>query len=93
MFAGLPIVASRTGGIPELLQAGPRCLGRLVEPGQPTALAEGITLALNESMVRLQMAARARNCAESSFTDAHMVDRTLAAYAAVLTERGQATRT
>ena len=44
MACGLPIVASAIGGIPEVVK--PFC-GRLVEPGNPTSIAEGIEYLLN----------------------------------------------
>ncbi len=40
LAAGVPVVASRTGGVPELVDDG--CSGRLVPPGDPGALAEAL---------------------------------------------------
>lgn len=60
MAAGLPIVASRAGGIPEVLDGG--AAGLLVEPASAGALARGIeTLLLDPALgARLGRAARAR---------------------------------
>jgi glycosyltransferase involved in cell wall biosynthesis len=57
---GLPVVASRTGGIPEYLEEG--VTGFLVEPGDPAALAARIeALAADPSAVaRLGSECRAR---------------------------------
>ena len=60
MQAGLPIVASRVGGIPELLTDG--VTGRLVPPGDPAALASAIDEVLADPALarRLGEAARER---------------------------------
>lgn len=56
---GLPVIASRLGGIPELLAAGER--GWLVEPGLPSAWARTLAEAWNdlEGLSRKSSAARA----------------------------------
>lgn len=46
---GIPIVASRVGGLPEVL---PETMARFVPPGDPEALAEAIRAVLNEIAVR-----------------------------------------
>jgi glycosyltransferase involved in cell wall biosynthesis len=55
-----PIVATRVGGIPELIEHGQT--GWLVEPGSPSALAEGILALLNDRALceRLRESGRAR---------------------------------
>ena len=50
MARGVPVVATRAGGIPEILEpdgAGDAALGFLVEPGDVTDLAAGILMALD----------------------------------------------
>lgn len=50
MAAGTPVVATRVGGIPELLEAGRH--GHLVEPGDVHALARAIVSVLTEDKTR-----------------------------------------
>lgn len=58
--AGTPVVAARTGGTPEVVEEG--VTGRLVEPGDPAALAAAITdvLARREEMAAACRARAAR---------------------------------
>jgi len=46
MSVGTPVVASAAGGIPEVLQDN--CAGRLIRPGDATALADAVAAILNE---------------------------------------------
>jgi len=57
LASGLPVVAPRVGGIPELLD---ETNGVLVEPGDPAELARGITAALGRKFDRTEIARRAR---------------------------------
>lgn len=56
MYAGLPVVATRVGGIPNIVDEGTS--GLLVSPGQPQALAEAI-LELQRDPARRQAMGRA----------------------------------
>jgi len=64
MAAGLPIIATRVGGIPELIE--PEVHGILVEPDDAEALAGGIRRVLGhpDQAAQLAAAARARQLAE-----------------------------
>jgi glycosyltransferase involved in cell wall biosynthesis len=77
MAHGLPVVASRAGGLPEVVEDGIN--GWLVDPESPAALAQALVAAASDS-ARLRsfgLAARDRACAFSADT---MVDRTEALY-------------
>lgn len=58
MAAGVAVVAARAGGIPHIVHDGVN--GRLVEPGDADALAQGIAALLDDPPRRRAMAARGR---------------------------------
>jgi glycosyltransferase involved in cell wall biosynthesis len=57
MAAGLPIVATRVGGVPEIVCHGHTAI--LVEPRKPRALAHGISLLLSDRSLAKQLSANA----------------------------------
>jgi glycosyltransferase involved in cell wall biosynthesis len=57
MAAGLPIVATRVGGVPEIVCH--RQTAILVEPRKPLALANGISLLLSDRSLAEQVSANA----------------------------------
>lgn len=79
MACGAPIVASRTGGIPEVVDDG--VTGRLVPPGDPVALAAAIVAMLSDAPARTRVASAARDAVQARFSVERMVDATLDAYA------------
>lgn len=62
MYEGTPVVASRVGGIPELIRDGVD--GVLVEPANPTKLAEALKQVLGDAEMCKQIAASAKLRAE-----------------------------
>ena len=58
MEAALPLVATRVGGVPELIEDGVH--GRLVAPGDPAALASAIAELLRDRRRGAEMGLRAR---------------------------------
>ena len=84
MMAGLPIVASRVGGVPGILQDG--VTGRLVPPADPAALANAIRAVLAEGGLATGEAAR-RHALANLGTDA-MVDAYVSLYVDLLEGRG-----
>ena len=61
MACGVPVVATNSGGTPEIVKHG-RC-GLLVEPDSPIALAAAIRTLLDDAARRLQMGAEGRRLA------------------------------
>jgi len=66
MACSRPVIASRIGGIPEILSHGET--GILVEPGNPTALAETIVSLLEDEGKRTQLGKKAREVAKAKFS-------------------------
>jgi len=64
MRAGLPVIATRVGGLAEIVEHG--VTGTLVEPGDPKAIADAVRALRDETRARMGKAARARF--ESEFT-------------------------
>lgn len=65
MSCGLPVVASRVGGIPEIVEDGKT--GILVEPGSPKALADTIAELIEDERKRRRLAAEGRKRAQERF--------------------------
>lgn len=86
MGAGLPIVATRVGGIPEAIQDG--VSGLLVEPHRPAQIAAAVRRLLADSALARRLAAAARVRATERYSEAEMVRCTLDLYDAVA-RRGQ----
>ncbi len=78
MEAGLPIVATRVGGVPDLIDD--EVHGLLVEPGDPTALAAAVERMLADRPRALEMGARARERRRAEFDLDVMVRKVEALY-------------
>src|SRR5438309_1063166 len=77
-----PVVATTTGGLPEIVQDGKT--GVLVPPNEPDALARAIVGLLQDSTRRVAMGRSGRNRVETLFTVEAMMDRLIAAYGLLL---------
>jgi len=66
MASGVPVVATRLSGIPELVEDG--VTGLLVAPGDPSALAAAIARLLEDEVLVADLTRRARERVERSFS-------------------------
>ena len=80
-----PVVATRVGGIPELITNGAE--GILVEPGNSLQLAEAITNVLSDSSCRERFGSNARKRVEREFTWETIAKKTLEFYTNLLSGR------
>ncbi|MBI4456214.1 MAG: glycosyltransferase family 4 protein [Acidobacteria bacterium] len=73
MAAGKPIVASNTGGIPDLVQHGTN--GLLVEAGDPEALKRALLEVLSTPTLRRRLAEGSRVGVRREYTASYMVEQ------------------
>lgn len=85
MAAGRPVVASRVGGIPEVIAHEDN--GLLVPPGDPAALAAALRRLLTEEGLAARLGSAARATAEERFSAEAMAVHTLDFYRRVLAGR------
>jgi glycosyltransferase involved in cell wall biosynthesis len=78
----IPVVATNTGGLPEIIHDGKT--GRLVEPADPEALAEGIVDMLTRVEAAKAMANEGRAMVQNRFSIEAMVDHNIEVYKKVL---------
>jgi glycosyltransferase involved in cell wall biosynthesis len=88
MALGKPVVATRVGGVPEVVEDGRS--GRLVPCDDPAALASAVASVV-DAPDRAAMGARGRARVETAFTLDGMVRALERVYATVLHEHGMAT--
>ena len=84
--AGVPVVATRVGGVPDLLTDGQT--GYLVDSEDTAALAEAIQRILDQPAEAQRRAQEARRALSGRFAVDQNVDRYLATYRAVLARKG-----
>jgi glycosyltransferase involved in cell wall biosynthesis len=78
MASGTPVVASRIGGLAEVVVDGET--GFLVEPGDVAALADRLALLLSDRRLAARLGANARDLVVTRFTWRACAERCLAAY-------------
>lgn len=82
MAAGVPVVASRVGGIPEAVADG--ATGILVDPGDVSGTRDAIRRLIGDPDLAARLAQAARTRAEERFSLAAMVEDTMRVYEDVL---------
>jgi glycosyltransferase involved in cell wall biosynthesis len=78
MASGTPVVASRIGGLAEVVRDGET--GYLVEPGDLAALGDRLALLLSDRRLAARLGANARDLVVQRFTWRACAERCLAAY-------------
>ena len=86
MAMGLPVIASHTGGNPELVQDGSS--GLLVRPGDPADLARAMTHLMENPAVAARLAGQAAQRARAEFSLQGMVAEIEALYISTLSRGG-----
>jgi len=81
MASGTPVVASRIGGLAEVVADGET--GFLVEPGDLAALHDRLALVLSDRRLAARLGANARDLVVQRFTWRACAERCLAAYQAL----------
>jgi len=74
----LPVVATRRGGMPEIVRDG--VVGSLVEPGDEIELARALEALCADEPARRELGARGRLLVEREYTWAHQAERLLRLY-------------
>lgn len=82
MAVGLPVVATRVEGVPEVVRDGRD--GVLVAPGEPAALADAVARLAADGALRSALGASARERQRSGYSDLAMAERLARVYDAVL---------
>jgi N-acetylglucosaminyldiphosphoundecaprenol N-acetyl-beta-D-mannosaminyltransferase len=89
MALGKPVVGTRLGGIPEIIEDGKN--GFLVQPNDPEALAQALEPLLTDPELRRKMGEQGRQKFEEMFEFSSCYSKMLAVYQSVL--KGQVART
>ncbi len=84
--SGVPVVATRVGGIPELVEEG--VTGFLCAPGDAAGIAASLQRLLTDRELGFRLGAAARSRAEARFSQARQVDALLEVWSAVLSGGG-----
>lgn len=86
MASGTPVIASRVGGLPEVVEDGET--GFLVPPGDERALRERVETLLGDRALAFRMGEKARDRVLARWSWAQCAQRCLAAYRELISARG-----
>ena len=78
LAAGVPVVASRVGVVPEILEDGVTAM--LVPAGEPEPLARAIARLLEDAPLRRRIGAAGRDLVEARYSGARLAERLIALY-------------
>jgi glycosyltransferase involved in cell wall biosynthesis len=81
MACGVPVIGTRTGGLPELIEDG--VSGLVIPPGDVAALTEALCMVLGDTELRNRLGRAARQRAQEKFSVEAVVPRMLDLYRAV----------
>jgi glycosyltransferase involved in cell wall biosynthesis len=87
MASGVPVVGTTIGAVPDLIRDGVE--GRVVEPGDVTALADALAELIVDPELRARMATAIRERAEQRHSLQRLAARLAEIYRSVLTERSR----
>lgn len=87
MAASLPILASRVGGVPEMVEDGIN--GKMVAPADPQQLANACTDMLRDPDALVKMGLAGRQIVEEKFNVRVQVDKLQALYQSLITSYGK----
>jgi len=87
MAAGIPVVAARVGGIPEMLED--RTEGLLFDQDDFDGFLRQLRRVLTDESLRVRLSTRAAQCARERFCPESVATRTVAVYRILLDERSQ----
>lgn len=82
MASGLPVVATRVGGIPDLVSDGQT--GLLVDPEDLRSLAEALARLVEDPSLRLSLGLKARQVVQGCFDIEHRVSDWIGFYTAII---------
>jgi len=90
MAAGVPVVATKVGGIPELIEHGKT--GMLVPSGDELAFSDSLEYCLHNAEVRESLVGNARRFAMKHFTTGAVLERYERLYDECLARKGDTRR-